>query len=138
MTPARTASKSWPRARAIAGRARVTRARRSVPDVRAAVRLERHAEQIDCDQRRAQIEGVYTGAMYTDDLNTVAVTANGQRGRMPGHVVWNVAIGYSPTDALEVYGTVKNAADRTYVVDMTRGLLPGSPRLVQLGFAARF
>lgn len=76
--------------------------------------------------------------MYTDDLNTVAVTANGQRGRMPGHVVWNVAIGYSPTDALEVYGTVKNAADRTYVVDMTRGLLPGSPRLVQLGFAARF
>lgn len=87
---------------------------------------------------RAQVEGVFTDAMYTDDLNSVAVTANGQRGRMPGHVVWNAAVGYEATDAIEVYGTVKNLADRLYVVDMTRGLVPGTPRLVQLGVTARF
>jgi Fe(3+) dicitrate transport protein len=87
---------------------------------------------------RAQVEGVYTGAMYTDDLNTVAIVANGQRGRMPGHVVWNATVSHAPTPSLELYATVKNLADRTYVVDMTRGLIPGSPRLVQAGFAARF
>lgn len=87
---------------------------------------------------RAQVEGVYTDSMYTDDLNTVAITANGQRGLMPSHVVWNAALSFAPTAALEVYGTVKNIADRVYVVDLTRGLIPGSPRLVQVGVTARF
>lgn len=87
---------------------------------------------------RAQVEGVYVDSTYTDDLNTVAVTANGQRGLMPSHVVWNAAVSVVVTDAIEVYGTVKNLADRVYVVDMTRGLVPGSPRLVQFGVTSRF
>ncbi|MCZ8131043.1 MAG: TonB-dependent receptor [Steroidobacteraceae bacterium] len=87
---------------------------------------------------RAQVEGVYTGEMYTDDLNTVAVIANGQRGLMPSHVVWNATVNFSATDAVAIYGTVKNVADRVYVVDMTRGLIPGTPRLVQAGFTMRF
>jgi Fe(3+) dicitrate transport protein len=87
---------------------------------------------------RAQVEGVYTGEMYTDDLNTVAVTANGQRGLMPSHVVWNATLNFAATDSVDVYATVKNVADKTYVVDMVRGLIPGSPRLVQVGAAARF
>jgi Fe(3+) dicitrate transport protein len=87
---------------------------------------------------RAQVEGVYTGEMYTDDLNTVAITANGQRGRMPSHVVWNATLNFAATDSIDVYATVKNVADQTYVVDMVRGLIPGSPRLVQVGAAARF
>jgi Fe(3+) dicitrate transport protein len=87
---------------------------------------------------RAQVEGVYVDSMYTDDLNTVAVTANGQRGLMPSYVVWNAAVSFAATNAIEVYGTVKNIADRVYVVDMTRGLVPGSPRLVQIGVTSRF
>jgi Fe(3+) dicitrate transport protein len=87
---------------------------------------------------RAQVEGVYTGEMYTDDLNTVAVTANGQRGLMPSHFVWNATVNFAATDSIDVYAAVKNVADKTYVVDMVRGLIPGSPRLVQVGAAARF
>jgi Fe(3+) dicitrate transport protein len=87
---------------------------------------------------RAQVEGVYTGEMYTDDLNTVAITANGQRGLMPSHVVWNATLNFAATDSIDVYAAVKNVADNTYVVDMVRGLIPGSPRLVQVGAAARF
>jgi Fe(3+) dicitrate transport protein len=87
---------------------------------------------------RAQVDGVYTDSMYTDDLNSVPVTANGQRGLMPSHVVWNATLNFAATDSLDVYATVKNVANRTYVVDMTRGLIPGTPRLVQAGFAARF
>ena len=87
---------------------------------------------------RAQVEGVYTDAMYTDDLNTVPVTANGQRGLIDSHVVWNATANFYVNDRLDLYATVKNLADKDYVVDMTRGLVPGSPQLVQAGFTMRF
>ena len=76
--------------------------------------------------------------MFTDDLNTVPVTANGQRGLIDDHLVWNATANVYVNDRLDLYATVKNAADRTYVADMTRGLVPGSPRLVQGGFTMRF
>jgi outer membrane receptor protein involved in Fe transport len=57
---------------------------------------------------------------------------------MPGYVVMNATLNVAATDALDVYATVKNLADRTYVADMTRGLIPGMPRLVQVGFTASF
>jgi Fe(3+) dicitrate transport protein len=87
---------------------------------------------------RVQVEGVYTDEMFTDDLNTVPVTANGQRGLIASHVLWNATANLYLTDRLDLYATVKNLADRTYVVDMTRGLVPGMPRLVQGGFTWRF
>ncbi len=87
---------------------------------------------------RAQVEGVYTDEMFTDDLNTVPVTANGQRGLIASHLVWNATANLYLTERLDLYATVKNLADKTYVVDMTRGLVPGMPRLVQGGFTLRF
>jgi Fe(3+) dicitrate transport protein len=87
---------------------------------------------------RAQVEGVYSGEMYTDDLNTVPVTANGQRGLINSHVVWNATANFYVNDRLDLYATVKNLADKDYVVDMSRGLVPGSPQLVQGGFTRRF
>lgn len=87
---------------------------------------------------RAQVEGVYTDAMYTDDLNTLPIAANGQRGLMPAHLVWNATVNYTARDWLEIYATVKNLGDRLHVVDMTRGLTPGNPRLMQAGIVTRF
>ncbi|MCU0976538.1 MAG: TonB-dependent receptor [Steroidobacteraceae bacterium] len=89
-------------------------------------------------QWRVQVEGVYTDEMFTDDLNTVPVTANGQRGLIEDHLVWNATVNLYLTEKLDLYATVKNMADEDYVVDMTRGLVPGSPRLVQGGFTMRF
>ena len=85
------------------------------------------------------VEGVYTGSSYTDDLNTVEVTPNGQRGRMPGYTLWNVTANYPvPKWNTTLFVTVKNATDELYVVDMSRGLVAGMPRLVQGGFEVRF
>jgi Fe(3+) dicitrate transport protein len=86
-----------------------------------------------------ELEGVYTSSAYTDDLNTVEITPNGQRGEMPGYTVWNLSANY-PVAAwnLNLFVTVKNLTDELYVVDMSRGLVPGMPRLVQGGFAVRF
>jgi Fe(3+) dicitrate transport protein len=86
-----------------------------------------------------EIEGVYTSSAFTDDLNTVDVVANGQRGEMPSYTVWNFAANYAlPETGWTLFMAVKNADDQLYVADMTRGLIPGAPRLVQGGFSYRF
>jgi Fe(3+) dicitrate transport protein len=86
-----------------------------------------------------QVEGIYNDSMFTDDLNTVAVVDNGQRGLIPSYTVWNISAQYDvPGTGLSVFTTLKNATDELYVVDMSRGLIPGMPRLVQAGFEYRF
>jgi Fe(3+) dicitrate transport protein len=90
----------------------------------------------------ALVEAIHTGAQFGDDLNTVAVSANGQRGLIPAYTVWNATVNYrvgkferyAPT----VFVTVKNLADDTFVVDRRRGIMPGIPRLVQGGVKFRF
>jgi Fe(3+) dicitrate transport protein len=37
-----------------------------------------------------------------------------------------------------VFLTVKNVLDDVFIVDRARGILPGSPRLVQSGIKVRF
>ena len=85
------------------------------------------------------LEAVYTSAAYTDDLNTVAVVANGQRGEIPGYTVWNLTANYAlPVCNCTAFATAKNLTDKLYVADMSRGLIPGMPRLVQAGIEVRF
>ena len=85
------------------------------------------------------LEGVYTSSSFTDDLNTVAIVANGQRGEMPSYTVWNLTANYDlPLCNCTVFATAKNLGDELYVADMSRGLIPGMPRLVQAGFEVRF
>jgi Fe(3+) dicitrate transport protein len=38
----------------------------------------------------------------------------------------------------DVFVALKNLLDEDYIVDRTRGILPGSPRLVQAGFKVNF
>ncbi|HRX90227.1 MAG TPA: TonB-dependent receptor [Steroidobacteraceae bacterium] len=85
-----------------------------------------------------QVSANYTSSLYTDDLETVAVTADGQRGRIGGATVWNATAQYQLRDGLTMFASAKNLSDKLYVVDMSRGLIPGAPRLVQLGLDYRF
>ena len=85
------------------------------------------------------LASVYTSAAFTDDLNTVDVVANGQRGEIPGYTVWNLTANYAPPLChCTVFATAKNLTDELYVADMSRGMIPGMPRLVQAGFEVRF
>ena len=38
----------------------------------------------------------------------------------------------------DLYFTVKNLFDEQYIVDRTRGILPGAPRLIQVGLKQNF
>ena len=83
------------------------------------------------------VEAAHMSDQFGDDLNTVAPTADGQRGLLPAYTVWNTAINYD-LGRVTVFLTVKNLLDDLFIVDRTRGILPGSPRLVQTGLRIRF
>jgi Fe(3+) dicitrate transport protein len=85
------------------------------------------------------LELVQTSRMFGDDLNTVNSSADGQRGAIPGYVIWNATVNV-PLEAQRTtaFFTVKNLANRLYLADRARGMLPGSPRLLQAGLQFRF
>jgi Fe(3+) dicitrate transport protein len=86
----------------------------------------------------AQLEAHYTGSLFTDDLNTVALTDDGQRGRIGGHTVWNATLQWAPREATTMFVSVKNATDRLYIADLSRGILSGAPRQLVFGVEHRF
>ena len=86
-----------------------------------------------------QLEVQHTGKMFTDDLNTVAQSADGQRGVIKSATVWNASLNTRPFgDRTTFFLTVKNIGDSRYIVDRSRGILPGAPRLAQIGLSQRF
>lgn len=87
----------------------------------------------------ASLEASSAGAQFGDDLNSVTASADGQRGRVPGFVVWNGALNvFLKPSRVTAYATIKNLADRLYIVDRSRGILPGMPRLVHAGVRLSF
>ncbi len=86
-----------------------------------------------------RLEGVHVGAQFGDALNTGVLSADGQQGPVPAFTIWNAAASFRirPTQST-VFVTVKNLFDKLYIADRTRGLIPGSPRLVQAGITQVF
>jgi len=84
-----------------------------------------------------QAEVQHTGEMFTDDLNTVAPSANGQRGLIEDATTLNLTANVTVEPAT-IFVTVKNATDEVTIVDRARGILPGAPRLWQAGVRLRF
>lgn len=86
-----------------------------------------------------QVEVVGQSAMFADDVNLIPVTPDGQRGRIDGWAMVNLAFGYGPPGGnWEVFATLRNVFDRLVVVDRSRGIQPGNPRMVQGGVTFRF
>lgn len=96
------------------------------------------------------LETVYVGKQYSDFMNLRTgadfptgpgsnEARSGQFGQIDDYVVLNVATTYhvKPLNT-DFFVSLKNLLDETYIVDRTRGILPGSPRLVQAGFKINF
>lgn len=83
-----------------------------------------------------RVELVAISEQFGDAANTRVLVADGQQGTLAGNALWNVTTNVPvPGTTLSAWLAVKNLTDRTVVVDRTRGLLPGMPRLVQLGLS---
>lgn len=89
----------------------------------------------------ARLEAVHVSAQFSDFANTEAASAtgNGQVGKLAAYTIWNAALNYRMQPLrTTLFLTVKNLANKTYIADRTRGILPGSPRLIQAGMKYDF
>lgn len=93
-----------------------------------------------------RVETVFVSDQFSDFHNAVGQvnpdgTANlsGQFGEIDSYAIVNLATTYrvKPLQT-DLFVTVKNLFDEDYIVDRTRGILTGSPRLVQAGFRTDF
>ena len=81
----------------------------------------------------AALEMVYVGAMFSDEANTVAGTANGRDGEIPAHLVWNVSGRYT-LDSMAFFATAKNILNTTYIASrLPEGIFPGAFQQIQVG-----
>jgi Fe(3+) dicitrate transport protein len=91
-----------------------------------------------------QLEAVHVGKQYSDfaetkDVPNTALGLTGQIGEIASYTVFNAALNYryEPYKAT-FFITGKNLFDREYIVDRTRGILTGMPRLIQAGMRYDF
>ncbi len=93
-----------------------------------------------------QFEAVRVGEQFGDDLNlrpdspvNPSVFANGQLGLLPAYTIWNATANYRVEPWRSTFFiTGKNLANDVFIVDRVRGILPGTPRLVQAGVKFNF
>ncbi len=84
-------------------------------------------------------EAVHVGRQFGDAANTRVLVPDGQQGPLAANTLWNVAANWTSAPlGVTLFATVKNVFDDLVVVDRSRGLLPGMPRLVQVGVERSF
>ncbi len=85
----------------------------------------------------AEVQSV--SEQFSDFANTDAPVASGQLGMISGWAVWNLAVNWMPAErGWSAFAALKNAGDRDYIVDRTRGILTGSPRQFVAGVRYAF
>ncbi len=96
------------------------------------------------------LEMVYVSSQFGDFLNlknggqhpfgpNSLEALSGMFGEIPSYAIFNFATTYTVEKTnTDLYFTVKNLFDEDYIVDRTRGILPGAPRLIQAGLKQNF
>lgn len=79
-----------------------------------------------------------SGLDHPNGANSVEALS-GQYGKIQGYAVFNFASTYKKVyEGFNLFVSVKNLLDNQYISDHVRGILPGSPRLIQTGFKYDF
>jgi Fe(3+) dicitrate transport protein len=87
-----------------------------------------------------RLDGSHVGEQFADNFETATPAANGRIGLIPELTLWNAAAAYQvPGTGVELFGTVKNLTDRTYIASRRpEGIKTGLPRTVQVGARVTF
>ncbi|MCX7089495.1 MAG: TonB-dependent receptor [Methylococcales bacterium] len=102
-----------------------------------------HAETVFVAEQYSDFMNLQSGADYTGPTGTSAANntisaLSGQYGKIPDYAIVNLASTYQVYKGLDLFVSVKNVFDKQYIVDRVRGIMPGSPRLIQAGFKYEF
>ncbi|MDZ4151638.1 TonB-dependent receptor family protein [Methylicorpusculum sp.] len=98
-----------------------------------------HLETVYVGKQFSDFMNLKDGMDHPDTTNNFRQGRSGQFGQIDDFVVLNVATTYhvKPINT-DFFVSLKNLLDETYIVDRTRGILPGAPRLIQAGFKVNF
>jgi Fe(3+) dicitrate transport protein len=85
------------------------------------------------------LETVFVDSQFSDFPNTVTPDPSGMTGEIEDYTIFNLATTYrvKPLN-MDVFAAVKNLFDNEYIADRTRGIVPGTPQLVQAGLRIYF
>ena len=91
------------------------------------------------------LETVFQSSQFADNANTVAASARGNNGRIPGYALWNLRAGYdfgSAASGLKLNVGVKNLFNRKFYSrsfdDNNQGLYLGMPRTFYVQATLKF
>ena len=91
------------------------------------------------------LENAFQSSQYADNANTVAASADGSTGRIPGYAVWHLRAGYDfggTMSNLSLNMGVKNIFNRTFYTrshdDSNTGLYLGQPRTIYVQASVKF
>ena len=91
----------------------------------------------------ANLSSTHQGKQYSDAANTVAESANGGVGQIPGFRLWNAQLGWKlpGKPGYEVMAGINNLSDKRYYtrnVDGNAGRMVGAPRTAYLQLRATY
>lgn len=86
------------------------------------------------------LNGTYVAEQFSDELNTVAPTANGRTGRLPAYWLLDANTGLKiPNTKIRLSFSVKNLTDNRYIVTRRpQGIRLGLPRYLSAGLQIGF
>ena len=87
-----------------------------------------------------RLEGRFVDDQFTDSANTVAESADGNKGQLPSYDVWNLKTGFNAGN-WEVFAGVNNLFDKHYRVrrqSFFNGIIPGLTRNFFAGATFKF
>lgn len=85
---------------------------------------------------RFGLQGV--SEQFSDKENTVAEDADGQKGIIPGYVVYNVSANYEVVKNLKLYLNGYNLSNKKYIASRVDGIHPGQGFQMMGGFKWTF
>jgi Fe(3+) dicitrate transport protein len=78
-------------------------------------------------------------SQFGDAVNTRVTVADGQQGVLEAWGTWNLSASHRLSrTGTRAFLSVRNATNELYLVDRTRGMIPGNPRTFQLGVRQEF
>lgn len=81
-----------------------------------------------------ELASIYTGKQYTDELNTLEPTADGQIGIIDGYHLLNLTAKYHLFNNMFISISIKNLLDERYISSRRpQGIKVGLPRLIMAG-----
>lgn len=84
----------------------------------------------------------YRGEQFGDPTNQVDIPTNAAGGiwggLIPSYTVFDVTMQYTVSDALSLFGAIKNIADKQYIAGLRQGIYVGPERMFEAGFRYQF